>query len=785
MPVARTPSFRIESLGKKNFLGKKMKPIRQEVSWKFLDAYRGEIFNSEWPTLPQMFRISQMRYGERPCFVDFEGKDGAKQTYTYNEAWQKIETLAQWMLANGVKKGDHVAVSGKNSPEWAVVFFAAMFAGAVAIPLDYALHENEIENLLKTAKPKMLFVDEEKFQHFSSSKKSMKVFSLSPKEKESFVYNLKSAKKAIPFPEVSQEDTAAILFTSGTTGVPKGVMLSHKNLVSDCFIAQQNLILYPEDVFYNLLPIHHAYTMQAALICPLSSGCSIVFGKSMAVSRLLKELDEGKISVMLGVPLLYNKVYSGIKKGIAAKGKAAEILVNAIMGICYFIRKITGKNIGRHLLRSVLEAAHFSTMRVAICGGGPLAPSVFKAYNSLGIDFIQGYGLTETSPIVTLNPLEHFKIESIGMDFSPYEEIKILCPNEDGIGEIAVKGPMVMQGYYNMPEETAEMFTPDGFLKTGDLGWMDSEHYVMLSGRAKNLIVTEGGKNVYPEEIEDAFQLYYDVEQIMVRGYITNEATKSEQIEALIYPSDDLIKRLGVSRKEISGNLKIHDEIKIIVDKVNKTLQPYARILKITILNEPLEMTTTRKIKRGDAGKLGEKKSEEKPIEEKAATKKIASKKSDAEKMPKNEEKVVIRKPAEEAAKIEEKVAIKSSATKNIASTKQNSAKISQEGGAEKKKATKKEELAIKDSAKTSQKSAKTEKEVAIKMPAKKSDKKSTASAKPAATKTSSRKVSEKSASAKKTAAPKAKNTAGAKAASTKKIAEKNPARKKREKSQD
>lgn len=761
-----------------------MKPIRQEVSWKFLDAYRGEIFNSEWPTLPQMFRISQMRYGERPCFVDFEGKDGAKQTYTYNEAWQKIETLAQWMMANGVKKGDHVAVSGKNSPEWAVVFFAAMLAGAVAIPLDYALHENEIENLLKTAKPKMLFVDEEKFQHFSSSKKSMKVFSLSPKEKESFVYNLKSAKKAIPFPEVSQEDTAAILFTSGTTGVPKGVMLSHKNLVSDCFIAQQNLILYPEDVFYNLLPIHHAYTMQAALICPLSSGCSIVFGKSMAVSRLLKELDEGKISVMLGVPLLYNKVYSGIKKGIAAKGKAAEILVNAIMGICYFIRKITGKNIGRHLLRSVLEAAHFSTMRVAICGGGPLAPSVFKAYNSLGIDFIQGYGLTETSPIVTLNPLEHFKIESIGMDFSPYEEIKILCPNEDGIGEIAVKGPMVMQGYYNMPEETAEMFTPDGFLKTGDLGWMDSEHYVMLSGRAKNLIVTEGGKNVYPEEIEDAFQLYYDVEQIMVRGYIANEATKSEQIEALIYPSDDMIKRLGASRKEISGNLKIYDEIKIIVDKVNKTLQPYARISKITILNEPLEMTTTRKIKRGNIAKVGEKKSEEKPIEEKAATKKIASKKSDAEKTPKSEEKIVIRKPAEEAAKTEEKVAIKSSATKNIASTKQNSAKISQEGGAEKKKATKKEELAIKNSAKTSQKSAKTEKEVAIKTP-KKSDKKSTASAKPVATKTSSRKVSEKSSPTKKAAAIKAKSTAGAKSASTKKIAEKNPTRKKREKSQD
>ncbi len=705
-----------------------MKPIRQEVSWKFLDEYRGKLFNSEWPTLPQMFRISQMRYGERPCFVDFEGAGGTKQTYTYNEAWQKIETLAQWMLANGVKKGDHVAVSGKNSPEWAVVFFGAMLAGAIAIPLDYALHDNEIENLLKTAKPKMLFVDEEKFQHFSSSKKSMKIFSLSPKEEKSFIYNLKSAKKEMAFPEVSQEDTAAILFTSGTTGIPKGVMLSHKNLVSDCFIAQQNLILYPEDVFYNLLPIHHAYTMQAALICPLSAGCSIVFGKSMAVSRLLKELDEGKISVMLGVPLLYNKVYSGIKKGIAAKGKVAEILVNGLMGICYCIRKVTGKNIGRHLLRSVLEAAHFSTMRVAICGGGPLAPSVFKAYNSLGIDFIQGYGLTETSPIVTLNPLEHFKIESIGMDFSPYEEIKILCPNEDGIGEIAIKGPMVMQGYYNMPEETAEMFTPDGFLKTGDLGWMDSEHYVMLSGRAKNLIVTEGGKNVYPEEIEDAFQLYYDVEQIMVRGYVANETTKSEQIEALIYPSDDLIKRLGVSRDDILGNFKVCDEMKIIVDKVNRTLQPYARISKITILNEPLEMTTTRKIKRGNVGKNPQKSDDSLAIKDVAEKSQVTAKKSE------KSEKVAIKKTIEKkSAKAKKSVAIKNSAkkessqkkedeiainTKNIASTKRNS-KIKLQ--IDTKKDEKNEELAMKKTtARKSQNATKKDEKVAIKKPASK-----------------------------------------------------------------
>ncbi len=487
-------------------------------------------------------------------------------------------------------------------------------------------------------------------------------------------------KKTAAYPEVSDKDTAAILFTSGTTGKPKGVMLSHENLVSDCFIAQQNLILLDTDVFYNLLPIHHAYTMQAALICPLSAGCSIVFGKSMAVTRLLKELQEGKITVMLGVPLLYNKLYTGILKGVAAKGKAVEALIKFLMAISYGIKKLIGVNVGKYLLHSVLDAANISTIRVAICGGGPLASSIFKGYNALGIDFIQGYGLTETSPIIALNPMEHFKVESVGMDFSPWEEIKILNPNEQGIGEIAVKGPMVMQGYYNMPYETQEMFTKDGFLKTGDLGWMDSEHYLMLSGRAKNLIVTEGGKNVYPEEIEDAFQLEYDVEQIMVRGYIANEETKSEEIEALIYPSDDLLVRLKVERGAASSDQKVYDEIKLIVDKINKGLQPYARISKITILDEALEMTTTRKIKRGAVAKAAPAKkaaskvktAAKKPVATKA---KAPAKKAAAPKAKAPAKKAPAKKPAAKKPASKPKTAVKKAPAKKPAPAKKSAAK--------------------------------------------------------------------------------------------------------------
>lgn len=630
-----------------------MKPIRTEVAWKFLDEYRGKIFDSTWPTLPEMLHISQLRFGDRPCFVDFPDS-GTKNVLTYNQVWNNVVTLANWMACNGVKKGDRIALSGKNSPEWATVYFAAMQAGAIIVPIDCALHEKEIDNLLKTAKPVMFFVDEEKYMSYSKKKNSFKLYSISKKITYKYIYNLTSNKKA-NITKAEYKDTAAILFTSGTTGTPKGVMLSHENLVSDCFIAQSNLVHTTNDVFYALLPIHHGYTMQAALINPLSSGASIVFGKSMAVSRLMKELREGQITVMLGVPLLYNKLLTGIIKGIEAKGKFLAVCVNVLMNFCYFVKKVTGKNIGRVLLKSILEAANISTVRVAICGGGPLASSVFRAYNALGIDFIQGYGLTETSPIIALNPLEHFKIESVGLDFSPWEEIKIINKNEEGIGEIVVKGPMVMQGYYNMPDETKKVFTEDGFFKTGDLGWMDKEHYLMLAGRAKNIIVTDGGKNVYPEEIEDSFQLYYDVEQIMVRGYIADKDHKSEEIEALIYPSNDLLAKLQVKRENASENKIVYEEIKAIVDKVNKTLQPYARISKITILDKALEMTTTRKIKRnlsitskGDDMAETKKPAAKKPAAKKPAAKKPAAKKPAAKKAVKKPAK---KAPAKKAAK--------------------------------------------------------------------------------------------------------------------------------------
>ncbi len=567
---------------------------KNQLPWAFLDEWKGKTFTGQWPTLPEMFRITAERYPDRPCFTDFVPE---RVTRTYTEALKNIERLANWLAVSGVTKGSHVAVSGKNSSEWATVYLATLFAGGTIIPIDYGLHEPEIENLLNTARPLFFFVDEEKYDHFCKHTCGAQVFSLSPKYSDTYVYSLETSSRATITP-ATELDTAAILFTSGTTGTPKGVMLSHRNLVSDCYIAQTNLDLFPTDVFYALLPIHHSYTMQAAFIEPLSVGAEVVFGKTMAVTRMLKELKEGKITILLGVPLLFNKLLAGILKGIKDKGPVVNGIMHFLMGVSYLVKKVFKVNPGKKLFKAVLEKASISTLRIAICGGGPLAASVFKVYNQLGIDFIQGYGLTETAPIIALNPVERFKIESVGQFFAPHMEMKILEPDEDGVGEVAVKGPMVMEGYYKMPDETAAVFTEDGFFKTGDLGRLDNENYLYLAGRAKNMIVTEGGKNVYPEEIENQFQLVTDIEQITVQGYIMDEATKSEGIEALIYPSDELFNRLQLLRGDLESADLVKETVEGLVAEVNRRLQPYSRISRTTILEEPLEMTTTKKVKR-------------------------------------------------------------------------------------------------------------------------------------------------------------------------------------------
>ncbi|MDR1904169.1 MAG: AMP-binding protein [Treponema sp.] len=558
--------------------------------WAFLEEYRGKFFTGTWPTLPEMFRITVSRYGERPCFTIYEPY---RISLTYNESLTLIEAVARWLYARGIRRGDKVAVTGKNSPEWTVAYLGILFAGATVVPIDHQLKIEETDILLKTCGATILFVDEEKYIRYIENPGGLKEIISLKKGAGAYIYDLDGPPSEMD--KAAEEDLAAILFTSGTMGSPKGVMLTHQNLVADCYLAQgAPLKLYCTDIFYALLPLHHAYTMLAVFIETISVGAELVFGKRMVTKAILKDLKEAKITMLLGVPMLFNKVMAGIIRGLKEKGFLVYGIISFLMIISGLIKKIFRVNPGKKIFHAVLEKASLTSVRICICGGGPLAPSVFRKYNQLGIDFVQGYGLTETSPIINLNPIEHYKETSVGI-IIPQVDMKILNPDERGIGEIILKGPMVMKGYYEKPDDTAAVFTPDGYLKTGDLGYLDNENYLYLTGRAKNVIVTEGGKNVYPEEIENEFQLFDEIEQILVRGFVLDKKMKTEGIEALVYPNMEVL-------KDESGKALPKEQVKTRIDKiiseVNTRLLSYQKIEKSVILDEPMEMTTTKKIKR-------------------------------------------------------------------------------------------------------------------------------------------------------------------------------------------
>ena len=561
--------------------------------WNFLDEYRGKEFEGKWPNVKTMFHISVLRYPNNNCFKAFSPKE---ISFTYAEAEKKIKEVSYYLLSQGVKKGDKIAVSGKNSPEWAIAYLGIIYAGCIVVPLDILLKDSEMETLMKFGGVSRLFIDSDRIRNIDKdgSVGLIEKLSLEPDDEYKYVLDLDGDERE-GF-EAKSDEVAAILFTSGTTGTPKGVMLTNENLVADCYLAQGNMNIYSTDVFYAILPIHHAYTMLAVMYESFSVGACTVFGKKLVVTQILKELREGKVTMFLAVPMLFNKMIAALMSGIRKKGIVVYGLIRFLMSVSGAIKKIFGVNIGKKMFSFLLKNLSLENTRICICGGGPLPASTFKMFNQLGIDFVQGYGLTETSPITHLNPTYAYIESSVGKSI-PECQVKIVDPDDEGNGTIYIKGPMVMKGYYNNEEATKEVLSEDGWLNTGDVGHEDQNHYLYLTGRAKSVIVTDGGKNVFPEEIEDHFQLYDEIDQICIIGYLVNKETKAEGIRAIIYPSAN-------AKKTYSTEDALKARMNDIISEVNKELQSYKKITRMDISNEPLPMTSTKKIKRNEVVKL-------------------------------------------------------------------------------------------------------------------------------------------------------------------------------------
>ena len=561
-----------------------MKTKDNFTPWNQFDTYRGKEFSGEWPTIKELFHINTMRYPDNTCWKEYSPKE---ISLTYKEAEEKVKEVSSWFLSLGVKKGDKIIVSGKNSVAWAVTYIAVQYAGCTVVPLDSSLHDEDFIKFAKFSDSVVLVADNDRMKKVAGSLPMLGYASLEENGTYPSIMTLSA-----PYRDghvMTEDDVAAILFTSGTTGTPKGVMLTNKNIVSDIFISQANMNIYPSDVFYAILPIHHAYTMLAVFMEGLGSGASVVFGKKLVVSQMLKELKEAKVTMFLGVPMIFNKLYAGLLAGVRKKGAVVYGLIRFLMGISGFLKKAFGLKVGKKMFGFLLKNLSLENCRICICGGGPLPSSTFQGFNELGLDFVQGYGLTETSPITHLNPIYAFKVESVGKNVA-LTEAKIVDADSEGNGVIYIKGPQVMKGYYKNQEATDEILDKDGWINTGDVGHIDSEGYLYLTGRAKSIIVTDGGKNVFPEEIEDKFQLYDDIEQICIIGYVKDKALKAEGIRAIIYPSKNV--------RETMKDDEIQKKMEGIISDVNKNLQAYKKISMVTVAKEPLEMTSTKKIKR-------------------------------------------------------------------------------------------------------------------------------------------------------------------------------------------
>ncbi|MCF0236955.1 MAG: AMP-binding protein [Sphaerochaetaceae bacterium] len=559
---------------------------------KYILSYTPRLVKGPWPTILEMLDISVEEHPDKEAFFAFQ-KD-QRISWTYRELNNKIKTVGSALIEAGVKKGDRIVINGKNSMEWGLAYLSVLYAGAVTVPIDNLLDKDHVQNLARFSGAVGLLCDSDVLSKLDQDDSWFNnlLIKLSLTKSQNFTFiNEVQPKSILPRVEKKCTDQSSLLFTSGTTGNEKAVPLTEENLTSNVYQAadKKNLDVTHKDILMAVLPLHHCFCCTAVFLETIMHGASVLFTPSMAPSKLIHDMREGKITVFMGIPLLYNKVMANVMKKAKEKGALAYGGLNFLMGLNGFFRKVFKANPGHKWFEGILDQIGMKHVRICISGAGPLSPKVVVQYRNLGVNFVQGYGMTETSPILTLNPLGKVKPKSVGKVLEEID-MKILDPDLLGIGEIAVKGPNVTTGYWNNEEANKDLFTEDGYLRTGDIGALDKDNYLYIKGRAKNIIVTEGGKNVYPEEIEDLFQTYGEISQVLIRSYIANKGNKAEGIEAVIYPNPENFK--DVSKE------KVLERVDEIIKEVNSNLVTYKKITNTLVLDEPMETTTTRKIQR-------------------------------------------------------------------------------------------------------------------------------------------------------------------------------------------
>ncbi len=562
-----------------------------------------------YKTVLEMVENSCKEYDNKVVFQMKIPGTNSYRKITYREIWENLINVAKGLHKLVLLPKERVAIYSENRPEWGIAHLGISKAGGIVVPLDAHLTTNELEYLLNHSRARYIFVSGklleniiEIFKKIHSLKKIICFDEIPSSLKSRNVITFDELiergkkKKFTIFPKVRPDDILAILYTSGTTGVSKGVMLTQKNIISDVELSAQMIKFTPKDTFLSVLPIHHSFECTAGFLTPLYRGCTITYAESLRGPNLLANIKETCVTMLLGVPLLFEKLYKGIMEKIKSQPFPLKFILNSMFGYVKFM-KLFGKKEGKKVFKKLREKAGMGTLRLCISGGGPLDPMIAEGFETLGITLLQGYGLTETSPVVSVNTEKYYKHASVGLPL-PEIQVKIDNPDNEGVGELVVKGPIVMKGYYKNPRETKKVLK-NGWLYTGDMAYIDEDGFIYITGRKKNVIITAGGKNVYPEEIEIKLNQSPFILESMVYGERISDRTTAEKVCAIVVPDFDAIaEHSRYTGIRYDTEEKLETLIRKEIRKHCADLPPYKRVTSFRIQSEEFQKTTTRKIKR-------------------------------------------------------------------------------------------------------------------------------------------------------------------------------------------
>ncbi len=524
--------------------------------------------------------------------IALKSSENPENLYTYKDIETMTPKISFLLKDSGVKSQDKIGLLAENCPEWGIAYLSILSSGGIMVPFDPALKTAELANLLRLSGVKLVFVSEKLSSQFYESLTTIKndveliqlenIRNLSNETAASFLCS-----------DIKPHDPAVLIYTSGTTGDPKAVVLTHRNLLANLEGIAEAIRFYPDDVFLSLLPLFHTLEATCGFLTPLVQGLTIIYARSLKSKDINDDIKEHNVTCIVGVPLLYEKMYQSMKKKISE----LPLLKRAIISISYALCKsawLFGLKAGEILFKKLRVKAGLNTVRLFVSGGAPLPAIVAEWFNMIGFEFLEGYGLTECAPVVSVNRFNKIKFGSVGPPL-PNVELKINDPSLEGIGEILVRGENNTPGYLDNREATKELLI-DGWLYTGDLGKIEKGH-LYIKGRAKNLIVSGGGKNIHPEELEDILNQSSYILESLVLGR-KKPGNNHESIFAFIVPDLKRLESEGIVQSNETDPNKIKSIIKTEVDKANSLMSNYKRIVNYEIRFDEFEKTSTKKIKR-------------------------------------------------------------------------------------------------------------------------------------------------------------------------------------------